>query len=703
MTITLTAKINNYSYTDNPVRIKDGRPVFSWEFDPLTIAETDEYTGIIQEVSESYQKWYEIRIGSLRTELGTDYFYGDLVQTPLVYTNAKSWTYDGYPLARGTTYYAQIRISDNYGTVSDWSFLSFRFNALPIVTSGYIYPATPTTTDSLQLVYTYYDEDDPVPSLPIIRWFKNGVRQTSFDGLSVVPSSFLQNGDMWAVDILPFDGYEYGRRFTTAPVVVSVVSPVISSCKILPDSPEENDILRAYCTFEGDFIISQSEIHWYLNGQIMRDYDNQEYARLPVSPGDSVYFEIKPNNGTAFVASASVTIRSGEFVVKNIRIDNQIEPMFISTFMPTLTWDVYHPVDRYPQRLSVKLGTYYGSDNIYSEVVPTKESAYTLPGNLVQKGKDYYIALAVSDTDTFSQYTVSKFRMSGFRWDTDVDNARGWTVETTFTLNSTEDFDILKYQVIRIQDGARFGEVRIHSGQIGFVSTTSIYSGDINTSGLLTLTICGRGNTVKVYFNRELLLDATDRFDQPSTSKYLEFGVSAQSSSLSATYQYVNYTTSGMYEPGSPEFSTAQFYNYFELPYYEMNGLRPVVQNSVGMKVFAANPDLSDENGAVYSIQPGDPISGSTVTRSFSPISHIRLSPDGKITAFSHARGASLFSSYAIATYDIWCVFTGTGAVLPNAAGWELVQNVGSPDAAYLNSSGLNINTLFEQVGKLST
>ena len=275
---------------------------------------------------------------------------------------------------------------------------------------------------------------------------------------------------------------------------------------------------------------------------------------------------------------------------------------------------------------------------------------------------------------------------------------------------SSSNFDESVYQVIRINDGTKFAEIRIHNQKLSLASQEFIFSDSINTATTNALTIVGKNSDIKVYLNRELIIDGTGKLVQLSDISNLEIGNSV-GSDIVVNYKYFYYATSGTYYPGiSPEYANLQFYTFLNFANNEIAGLEGYVQNYQDYKLFGVNPDDISESGSLYGIIPGEKYAASTVNRTYSPINNIRKSPDGNKIAFAHGKGISILNGYVINPFDYEIDFEDTEITFtdvstnsstsivynyPNQNGWELVKNITLGNAGYFNDDGFHINTLY--------
>tara|TARA_Y100000310_G_scaffold341375_1_gene440323 strand:+ start:8625 stop:10721 length:2097 start_codon:yes stop_codon:yes gene_type:complete len=694
--IDLTIKLNNQETGENKtVRIINGRPVLSWEFDSFKVATTDEY-GLITKTNIIEQHSFEILIGVSSDGLGTSTFVGNVKGTGIFQSTARSWSYVGTALDRGATYYGQIKVRDTENNFSSWKKFSFQFNALPKANSASLSPFRASITDDITLSYDFVDTDDDKESGTLVKWFKNGEHQRQFDNQTIISEQFLSYNDLWFAYVFPGDGFELGPRSITNTVAVSTAAPVSSNVQIFPQNPNENDILKADYKFTADIDDDKTNIYWYVNDVLQNDFNNQKFVRLDVAIDDKVRFEVEPFDGVAsgdLVASKTVIIESSEFVVEDVQVEGRTNPLDVLSLRPVVSWSVSSPPSRAVKYISIRVGTFAGGDNVFSITMKSRQTTLPIPGGKLHRGTDYFVSVAVSDSTTFGKYAISHFRTTGSRWNQTVSNSTGWTIETVFN-NDLGDFDKDNFQIIRIQDGTKFAEVRIFADRLGlFSSTLTIPTEDTyDFTQYTTLTITGKDSDVKVYVNRTIAIDGTGLLTQLSDDKRLEFG--AFKTGLVTRYQSFYYSVDGDFTPGtSTEFNNIQFHEFASFPLSQALGLKGFVENNVNKKILAVNPHEDDRGGSVFSIVPGGKIAFGSAIRTFSPINNVCVSANDLYKVFSHARGASIFKSYLVSNYDhsIDFVETGSGGN-PVSNNWELVQNIGANRISF-TKDGLRINT----------
>lgn len=702
MSIGLEVKINNEIVSGITVPTISFPIVFTWVFTDTNVVGVDESDGTLETIGEVGQKGFDIKISDNDINWGESSFVGVMAQTDFLLNTSKSWIYRGTPLQVGTTYYGQIVVRDEIDRFSDIYTFSFILNSLPIASNVIISPTVPTIDDELILLYDYTDVDGDIEQETIIRWYKNGILQINLNGLISVTSEFLQIDDVWYVDVMPFDGHEYGLRISSQTVVITRDVLIVSNIRILPELPNENDILKADYSVADFNNTEHISIRWFVNNILKTALNDQQYIREIITVGDVIRFEIKPESNSQFVSSEEVTIVTGDFIVSDILIDGLEEPLEVTTTQPVIRWNSNPPDGGSVSYVSVKIGTFFEADNIYEIISETNKEIFTVPANLLNRGVDYYVSVAISDTQTFTNYTSAHFRIQGSRWTNLVDNSTGWTIETIYLLDNAT-FDSGQYQVLRINDGSRFAEIRLYNEKISFVSQEILFVENLDTSGSNILTVVGKLNDIKIYLNRTLIIDASGKFVQESSQKQLDLG-NMTDSDFTVDYKYFYYTVSGAFYPGeSDEYANMKFSSYFYFPNNEVVTLKGYIEtysgNTIDTHVFAINPHDDTISGKIYSILPEKKQRNTTVSRAISPINKLRKSPDGTVVAIGHAKGISIVSGYLINPFDYEIDFEEIDAdgvqtlPLPDANGWELRKNTNFI-AAYFDAAGFNINTL---------
>jgi hypothetical protein len=632
---------------------------------------------------------YEIRIGSNTINWGTSSFISDVIRQPYARDMAQYWRLKNKFIQRGEVYYGQIRVKDTTNEESEWVKFSFAINRLPFLTSATISPLEPSETTDLELKAGASSESTTLRT----KWFRNGVHYQQFDNYLKVSREYLRYGDSWYAEISPHDGLELGPTITVKAVTISKKPPVADNLQLLPLNPNVNDILEAsYVANDPNtetlLIQDKSEIRWYINGEVITVANDERFVRFGLKPNDEVYFTVTPSDGIfvgTTVASRTVTIQDPGFRVINVRVDGLIENLSVNSVNPTIEWDVIQPFDRASRYAHIRLGTAPGSNNTYETMIETYDNKFSLPDNIVRRGVDYYVSVAMSDQpDLFQNAESARFRVAGNLWEKEVDNATGWTIELAVSVTGETG-----YQRISIGDGKRFAEIRFYPSKTELLlGKSNIKVFDIDMTVPHNILIVGKNNSIKVYAENSLILDGTDLFVEFASDRFIEIG-SSGNSDATGFFKRVAYNINGNYEPGASIYSDIRLEKFIDFAGMAVSD----ITEHEGNILVAANPLNPSESGQIFKIVETEKavLASTENIDAFSiKLNSLSLSPTENLLYIAHTKGASFFDSYYIPKYDNDSIFSA--GFDPQLDLWELVRTTPFVAATY-EDDGLVIDT----------
>ncbi|MFQ5981006.1 MAG: DUF2341 domain-containing protein [Candidatus Heimdallarchaeota archaeon] len=117
-------------------------------------------------------------------------------------------------LVKGDQWNATVRPKDgrDFG-VPVWSSTITVQNVAPEILAlefiDHEYAAFVVEDEDLNISYTFSDGDADADD-SIIRWYKNGSYNSTYDNLSFIPANQTRPGEAWSFEIVPFDGTDYG-------------------------------------------------------------------------------------------------------------------------------------------------------------------------------------------------------------------------------------------------------------------------------------------------------------------------------------------------------------------------------------------------------------------------------------------------------------------------------------------------------------
>ena len=200
-------------------------------------------------------------------------------------------------------YTVSLTVTGPRGSDTETKTSYIHVNFPPVVTNLAISPANPKTTDNLVGSYIYTDVEGDPQGPSEIRWYKDGVHQTDYDDVLIVPDTATAKCQDWYFTVKPHDGIEFGDLAYSDTVHISNTPPTASDLAISPSKPLDTDTLRAIYTYsdiDGD-PENGSEIRWYKNGVHQPAFDDS--LTVPDSATTATeywHFTVKPCDGEDF-------------------------------------------------------------------------------------------------------------------------------------------------------------------------------------------------------------------------------------------------------------------------------------------------------------------------------------------------------------------------------------------------------------------
>jgi parallel beta-helix repeat protein len=167
-------------------------------------------------------------------------------------------------------------------------------NSPPTASNLSITPDTPSGEQDLVAVYTFFDEDGDLESNTEIRWYKNGLLQTNYDGKFNVKSSDTKKGELWYFEIIVSDGDSSGEEMISHYVVIENSQPQISS-----QSPDQMQIVLNESETQEFSVDAQDP-----DGDIL--YYKWKLGKTTVSNDDFYLFETDYQSAGTYVLNLTV-------------------------------------------------------------------------------------------------------------------------------------------------------------------------------------------------------------------------------------------------------------------------------------------------------------------------------------------------------------------------------------------------------------
>ncbi|MHA2334741.1 MAG: DUF2341 domain-containing protein, partial [Candidatus Hodarchaeales archaeon] len=176
--------------------------------------------------------------------------------------------------SKGQSWYFKLIVND--GTVNsstDWNTAfsspsALILNTMPIADNVTI-TQNPRANDSLSAGWDFDDDDDDSEISAEIRWYKNGVLETSYNDQSTISSTETSKGETWNFTLRVFDGEDYSIQYNSTPTIILNTAPSATSISLSSGTNRSDEDLVASWTFDdidaGDVQLAFN-LTWYING-----------------------------------------------------------------------------------------------------------------------------------------------------------------------------------------------------------------------------------------------------------------------------------------------------------------------------------------------------------------------------------------------------------------------------------------------------
>ena len=253
--------------------------------------------------------------------------------------NSRTWNVDWLAPISGsgivTFTLAALAADGNDGkSGDDWGTLSIDVseeNLPPSVSSVTISPTNPTSSDSLELSYTYLDVNNDLEDGTTIIWKVNGVINSKYNNLLFIDFKETTRGDIWGVEVTPSDGENEGELVSQQ---ISIINskPVASNLSISPAGPSQfNDLTANWDEYDEDNDLISSSLKWYKNNTHQTELDGLSTVNSSFTKeNEEWFFSITLND------SFEENIENSSKVILNLINDiPTIENIFIENIKPT--------------------------------------------------------------------------------------------------------------------------------------------------------------------------------------------------------------------------------------------------------------------------------------------------------------------------------------------------------------------------------
>ena len=247
--------------------------------------------------------------------------YADADGDPALY--AYVWTVNGSTVATTSTLGGSkfskgaavaCSVTPNDGDVDGttlWSTALTVGNSPPTLSGATLTNRAPTEADAVGITLGTAADDDGDSISFAYKWYVNGSLKATSSTLS---GAQFKKGDTLQVEVLPWDGSDYGAPVWSDTGIVANSTPSTTAVSLSPTTAYTNDVLTASAaTSDADGDTISVTYTWYVNGSAITATGSTLDGAVHFSKADRVYVVATASDGSASSAglsSAAVTIRN---------------------------------------------------------------------------------------------------------------------------------------------------------------------------------------------------------------------------------------------------------------------------------------------------------------------------------------------------------------------------------------------------------
>jgi parallel beta-helix repeat protein len=176
------------------------------------------------------------------------------------------------------------------------------FNTPPLVSNISINPQFPTSSDSLEVTYDFFDYDGDSDNGTSFRWVYEDALGSYESGIhgNVTPKGVLVKEQTWYCFVIPSDGINSGQEVRSDGILILNSAPAVSEAEIeisQTDLDTHFELIYDPEDIDGDLLTSIN-ISWYRNGILQSNLkDNTTVSEDNLVKDDSWYAIIRLSDG----------------------------------------------------------------------------------------------------------------------------------------------------------------------------------------------------------------------------------------------------------------------------------------------------------------------------------------------------------------------------------------------------------------------
>ena len=272
--------------------------------------------------------------------------------------------------------------------------------------------ANPKTTDDLTADWSYTDVDgDTESTTRILYWYKNGVLQSVYNNIKIIPASVTTKGDLWNYTVKVYDGSAYSIQYNSSTTQILNSIPTASNLIVSISSPKTTDDLIAqwnYNDADNDPQNTSWHIRWYKSDILQIGLNDSLLVDSSLTLKDQTwYYTLEVYDGEEY--SILYILSPQIFIINSVpsALDINLPTSPTTTDDLTATY-TFSDDDNDSEPIGSWIIRWYRN----GVNLPTYNDLKTVPSTATFRGEWWYYTLQVSDgTNASIQYSSPQIQI----------------------------------------------------------------------------------------------------------------------------------------------------------------------------------------------------------------------------------------------------------------------------------------------------
>ncbi len=350
-------------------------------------------------------------------------------------------------------------------------------NTAPSVLDASITPSDANENTDLTAAFNFTDADEDSTSVDSIRWYLEGVLQTSLNDATTVSSMATRIGDEWYYDITPTDLVDTGQTFSSTTIIIgsSNIAPTAESLSLVAngDGDTNSDLTASWTFTDADVgqVEDDNEVQWFKGASYMPIHnDLNPLPNSATSKGDEWSFKVRVNDGISWsewTSSNAVIIVNSIPRLSNIQISGNEDPNSSQDLV--VTWDFIDDDDDSEDIPTIQWEINGQNDN-------TLIGKTTILSHLTTRGEAWHVGITPFDGTDYGQE---------FGKDVEIKNSNPTIPSFEYSPNTPTTMDNISFNILTAdvdEDEVSINSVNWQDSS-GSISSENTLDSSLTTTG----------------------------------------------------------------------------------------------------------------------------------------------------------------------------------------------------------------------------